>query len=86
MTYELEVTPAREVTYLRGGFAFVIREGDRVACSGRIKPSGATHFDGAGRFPTAEVAARMAFVADLYADSGEMPEDFTFTDADDVEE
>ena len=85
MSHTLEITPASEVPSLRNGFAFAIREGERIRCEGRIKPSGNTIITKGG-FPTGSIAARMAFIADLYADEGVTPEDLTFESREDEDE
>jgi len=58
-----------------GRIGFVIRSGSRVATQGDIASNGRIE---APAFPTDDIAARMDFVAGLYADEGVTPEDFTF--------
>ncbi len=82
MSITLEITESRFAKELRSGFIFIIRNGERICCRGRIKPNGKTFFDDAGTFPTKSIARRMAGIAKTYGEDGEMPEDLTFAEDD----
>jgi len=87
MTFELEITEPRFAKELRSGFIFIIRDGDRIACHGRIKPSGLLKFgEGSHPFPTKTISRDMRAMAKRYAEDGELPEDRVFADKEVVEE
>lgn len=78
--FELEVTPASEVSHLRAGFAFIIRGRTGAGvCEGRIKPSGRVAIE-MGAYPNASVRDAMKRIAARYAE-GEDPTDRTFASA-----
>lgn len=84
MSFELEVTPASEVSHLRAGFAFIIRGRTGAGvCEGRIKPSGRVAIEH-GTYPSAAVRDAMKRIAARYAE-GEDPTDRTFASAEGAE-
>jgi hypothetical protein len=85
VSFELEITPAAHASELRNGFIFVVRQGEHVACRGRMKPQTGLHFDrGSSPAPTKAIARTLERMAREYVEDGTEPEDCVF--ADDVPE